>query len=286
MIGPASAARDALSNAEASAAAATPQLTALSRSITPRAVIVSLLLLGFAFLLNWLLNAGIRRALERQARHGGVPAETRTRMLIIRRIATAGIWLFAIGVALGQFNELKVLSTSLLAAGGVSGLVVGFAAQNMLGNAVAGVIIAFSQPIRIGDDVEFRTERGTVEDMTLFFTVLKLIDGKRMIVPNNTLANEVVKNLTMGDVTRVCRVEVLVQPRASAEATRQALLAAANGFPGLDRDAADKPEVYWIRIDERGTLLRLQATCVDGAASNKLGQLAFAKAASVALPLG
>ena len=283
MLGPANFARQTVSSAEDAASGATSVIASLPRAITPRAVIVSVVMLGLAFVLNRLLALAIQRSLDRQARHGGVPAETRTRMLIIRRIATAAIWVFALGVALGQFNELKVLSTSLLAAGGVSGLVVGFAAQNMLGNAVAGVIIAFSQPIRIGDDVEFRTERGTVEDMTLFFTVLKLTDGKRMIVPNNTLANEVLKNLTMGDVTRVCRVEVLVPQRASADKLRQALLGLLKDFDGID-PKGDAATVSWIRIDERGALLRLQAVCVDGAAANRLTQDAFGLAAKLALP--
>jgi len=256
--------------------------SSLPRAITPRAVIVSVFVLSAAFVVNRLLSLGIQRALERQMHHGGIPADTRTRMLIVRRITTFGIWIFAIGVALGQFNELKSLSTSLLAAGGVSGLIVGFAAQGMLGNAVAGVIIAFSQPIRIGDDVEFRTERGTVEDMTLFFTVLRLIDGKRMIVPNNTLSNEVLKNLTMGDVSRICRAETLV-PLVSAEAVRKAVLEVALKFEGLD-PAEAAPAVLWIRIDERGVLLRLQATCLDADAANQLTQLALSTSARAATP--
>ena len=251
-------------------------------SITPRAVIVSIVVLGFAFVLNRLIGLGIQRALERHAHHGGIPAETRTRMLIIRRIVTVAIWLFAIGVALGQFNELKSLSTSLLAAGGVSGIIVGFAAQNMLGNAVAGVLIAFSQPIRIGDDVEFRTERGTIIDMTLFFTVIRLVDGKRLIVPNNTLSNEVLKNLTMGDVTRVCRAEVLI-PRAFAASVREKLLEVSKGFAGTDA-SVDAPEVFWVRLDERGVLLRMQVACIDGPAAILLGQLAYAAVAAMPIP--
>ncbi len=251
-------------------------------SITPRAVIVSVVVLSFAFVLNRLIGLGIQRALERHAHHGGIPAETRTRMLIIRRIVTVAIWLFAIGVALGQFNELKSLSTSLLAAGGVSGIIVGFAAQNMLGNAVAGVLIAFSQPVRIGDDVEFRTERGTIIDMTLFFTVIRLVDGKRLIVPNNTLSNEVLKNLTMGDVTRVCRAEVLI-PRAFAQSVRERLLEVSKGFAGFD-PTGDAPEVFWVRLDERGVLLRMQVACIDGQAAIQLGQLAFAAVAQMPIP--
>jgi hypothetical protein len=105
-----------------------------------------------------------------------------------------------------------------------------------------------------------------------------------MIVPNNTLANEVLKNLTMGDVTRVCRMEVLVPLRASATSVREALLEHARKFDGLDARASG-PSVYWVRIDERGVLLRLVAPCIDGAAADRLAQSAFGEAARLALPV-
>jgi small-conductance mechanosensitive channel len=188
------------------------------------------------------------------------------------------VWVVGTGIALGQFPELRILSAGLLASAGVSGLVVGFAARNALGNAVAGVIIAFSQPVRIGDDVEFRSERGIVEDIRLFFTVLRLADGKRLIIPNDVLSGEVVRNLSMGDVTRVARADVLVPPRGDAVGLRAALLEVVRAHEGLD-GTAPPPEVYWVRIDERGTLLRLVATCRDGAAADRLVQKALGMAA-------
>src|SRR5207302_1854582 len=84
--------------------------------------------------------------------------------------------------------ELRGPSAGLLASAGISGLIVGFAARSTLGNAVAGVTIAFAQPIRIGDEIELRGERGSVEDITLLYTVVRLWDGKRLIVPNDTLS--------------------------------------------------------------------------------------------------
>lgn len=243
-----------------------------------RHFVVAGLLLGGVAVVTHILNLAWEKSLARQRRLGTLLPETRTRMQVSRRIVNAALWVVGGSIALGQFPELRVLSTGLLASAGVSGLIVGFAARNTLGNAVAGVIIAFSQPVRIGDDVEFRNERGIIEDITLFFAVLRLGDGKRLIIPNDVLSSEVVRNLTMGDVTRVARVEVLVPPRANAPAMREALLAVARAHPGLDVKA-NAPEVYWVRIDERGTLMRLVATCEDGPSADRLTQRALGTAA-------
>lgn len=260
------------------AAALPPRLQGYVAELQLRHVVVAVAVVAAAGGLAHLINLAWARSLERQTRNGTLVPETRTRMQVSRRIVVAVLWVVALGIALGQFPELRVLSAGMLASAGVSGLVVGFAARNTLGNAVAGVIIAFSQPVRIGDDIEFRSERGVIEDITLFFAVLRLGDGKRLIIPNDVLSNEVLKNLTLGDVTRVARAEVLAPPRADAVALRQALLEVANAAPGLDPGAA-RPEVYWVRIDERGTLLRLVATCRDGASADRLVQAALGRAA-------
>ena len=244
-----------------------------------RHFIVAALVLVAAAVLAHLISLAWEKSLERHRTQAPLPPEVRTRILVIRRITTVVLWVLALGFALGQFPELRVLSAGLLASAGVSGLIVGFAAQKTLGNAVAGVVIAFSQPVRIGDEIEFRTERGVIVDITLFFAVLRLGDGKRLIIPNDVLGSEVLKNLTMGDVTRVARVEVLVPPRADAVGIRTGLLDLARAHDGLDA-LAGLPEIYWVRIDERGTLLRLVATCTDGPSADRLTQKFFGQAAA------
>src|SRR5205085_11287547 len=170
-----------------------------------------------------------KRALQRHRERGTLLPETATQFALTRRLLNIGIWFTALAIALSQFPELRVLSTGLLASAGRSGLVVGFAARGTLGNAIAGLTISVAQPIRLGDDVELRGERGIVEDIHLIFTVLRLGDGRRLIIPNDTLASEVIKNATMGGVTRVARAEVLVPPAGDPDLVRSALLAVARG---------------------------------------------------------
>ena len=254
--------------------------SALTTDLRPRHVITVIVLLALAIALTRVINLGFRRALERHRQRETLLPETATQLALTRRLLAFAVWLVAIAIALTQFPDLRVLSTGLLASAGLSGLVVGFAARGTLGNAIAGITISLAQPIRIGDDIEFRGDRGVVEDIHLLFTVLKLGDGKRLVIPNDTVASEVIKNLTMGGVTKVARVEVLVPPAGDPDLTRKAILAVAHDYESLDRQAAE-PEVYWVRIDERGTLLRLVATCADAAAADRLGQKILARAAQV-----
>ena len=246
----------------------------------PRSIVVVLLLLVVAALLSRFVNSVVRRTLERHRHSGTLLPESITRLQITRRILDAVIWVVAISIGLSQFPELRVLSAGLLASAGISGLIVGFAARSTLGNAVAGVTIAFAQPVRIGDEVELRGERGVVEDITLLFTVIRLCDGKRMIVPNDTLSTEVVKNLTLGSVSRMVRTDVLVPPKGNARATMEALLGVAAAEPGLDHSAAP-PRVEFLKVDAAGAVLRLTALCTDEASAARLTQALLARAAEV-----
>jgi small-conductance mechanosensitive channel len=242
-----------------------------------RHALVALVLLLLAGVGTRLVNATIRRTIEHHRERGTILPETTTRLQVSRRLVDAAIWLIAISMALTQFPELHVLSAGLLASAGISGIVVGFAAKSTLGNAIAGVMISFAQPVRIGDDIELRGERGIVEDITLLFTVVRLLDGKRLIIPNDTLSTEVIKNLTLGGATRIARLDVLAPPKSDASAIKTVLLGVATASQGLDRDAPP-PRVDLVRLDDRGALLRLTATCVDPAAADQLTQATMARA--------
>ena len=249
--------------------------------VQPRHVITAIVLLAVASMLSRVVSVGFKRARERHLQRGTLLPETATQLALTRRLLHIAIWVTSISAVLSQFQALRVISTGLLASAGLSGLIVGFAARSTLGNAIAGLTISITQPIRIGDDVELRGERGIVEDIHFTYTVLRLlVDGRRLIIPNDALASEVVKNATMGGVTRIARAEVLVPPGGSPDTVRSALLAVANGFEHLDR-AATAPEVYYVRIDARGTLLRLVATCDDQPAADRLVQKALARASQV-----
>ncbi len=145
-------------------------------------------------------------AVSEMVSRGELSPATRTRLRLVRRLVTALILLIGAAVAASNFPELSSAARAILASSAVLGLVVGFAARQTLANAIAGILLAVTQPIRIGDLVTFEEQTGEVEDMKLTYTYIRLDDGRRYIVPNERLAQSSVANHTILDA----RVQVEV----------------------------------------------------------------------------
>jgi small-conductance mechanosensitive channel len=143
---------------------------------------------------------------------------TATRLRLVRRLIFATIILIGIALAAAQIPSISKLATGILASSAVLGLVVGFAARQTLANGIAGILLAITQPIRIGDLVTFEDETGEVEDVKLTYTYIRLDDGRRLIVPNERLAQSSIENHTILD-PRV-QVEVSVWLAADADLDR------------------------------------------------------------------
>ena len=90
------------------------------------------------------------------------------------------------------------------------GLVIGFAAQPTLSNFVAGILIAFTQPLRIGDRVEVTGSTGVVEEVAMMYSFIRLDDGSRLVIPNATLASNTIRNATIVSPEKVAEVTVQV----------------------------------------------------------------------------
>jgi len=101
-----------------------------------------------------------------------------------------------ISVVLMSFKEVRELGTSILASAGIAGLVVGLAAQKSISNLLAGFQIAFTQPIRIDDVVVVENERGRVEEITLTYVIVQLIDLRRMVLPISYFIEKPFENWT------------------------------------------------------------------------------------------
>jgi small-conductance mechanosensitive channel len=128
-----------------------------------------------------------------------VSRTTRTRLRILRRLAFLAVFLIVAMLVLGQFTEFKRLATGVLASTALVVAVVGFAAQRTLANVMAGIQIAISQPIRIGDRIEFDECQGRVTDITLSYTYLDPGDGSSIVIPNQLLVEGTVHNLSTAD---------------------------------------------------------------------------------------
>jgi small-conductance mechanosensitive channel len=128
-----------------------------------------------------------------------VSRSTKTRLRFLRRLVILIVFLVLVAIALSQFTELKRLATGILASTAVLAAIVGFAAQHTIANMVAGVQIAVSQPIRIGDRIAFEETTGRVTDITLSYTYVDPGDGTSVVIPNQLLVESVVHNLSTED---------------------------------------------------------------------------------------
>jgi len=152
-----------------------------------------------------------------------VSRATATRLRMVRRLVFAAIIVIGLGIALSQFDKLNKLANAVLASSAVLGLVLGFAAQKILANPLAGILLAISQPIRIGDTVTIEDETGRVNDLTLSHTFIDTGDGRLVIVPNETVVTNVVVNRSTGNLNAPVMASVWVRPDADLAAAREAL---------------------------------------------------------------
>jgi len=139
------------------------------------------------------------RAVSHWAARADLNPAVDTRVRFLRRLIVLGIGLLGVLFALSQFEGLNKLAAGLLASGAIVAAIVGFAARQTLANLIAGVMLTIAQPLRIGDQVTIRDETGVVEDVQLNYTMLRTAEGRRLLIPNERLAAEMLENDTIRD---------------------------------------------------------------------------------------
>ncbi len=166
-----------------------------------------------------------RRAerLAQAVTRGHVSPETNTRLRFLRRLVYAVILLIGLAIALSQFKGVDEIAASLVASGVVAAAIIGFAARQTLANFVAGVMLAITQPLRVGDWVTVEGHSGVVEDVRLNYTILKTATHQRIVIPNEKLAGGVLKNDTLVVDVVSLDVSVWVPPETDVEAAISAL---------------------------------------------------------------
>lgn len=149
--------------------------------------------LGVVLTNRWIGRNRARIAAAVSGGHG-LSQGADTRLRFTQRAIDAAIILIALAIALSQFAALDRIGSAILASGAIAAAVVGFAARQSLANAIAGLFLAVTQPLRIGDLVTFEGETGVVEEIRLTSTWLRTGTNVRVIVPNERLAGGVLRN--------------------------------------------------------------------------------------------
>jgi small-conductance mechanosensitive channel len=106
-----------------------------------------------------------------------------TQALMAKKILYLVVGIFTVASLLMQFDGVRQVGTSMLASAGLASVIIGFSAQRIIANLLAGIQVAFTQPIRMDDAVVIEGEFGRIEEINLTYVVVALRDQRRLIVP-------------------------------------------------------------------------------------------------------
>ncbi|MDX6491312.1 MAG: small conductance mechanosensitive channel [Gaiellaceae bacterium] len=181
---------------------------------------------------------------RRLARRDLAPA-TATRYRVLRRTVLTLIVFVGLLSALLVIPQVRAVAAGILASSAVIGIVVGFAAQRTIGNFIAGLLIAISQPIRLGDYVETEGLTGVVEEIGLTYTFIRTPDNDRLVIPNEKIASDTIRNSSIRSRKKLAQVTVPVPLDRDLDAVI-----------GLLREVAgdDEAQVRVTNLDDRAHL--------------------------------
>ena len=219
---------------------------------------VSVLVLVATWLVYWLTRKGIDRFSRRRNLAETDPGiETRFRM--IERLLAIGLFFVAVGLVfwIMDVTALKRLAVGMFAGAGAVGIALGFAAQTTMANMVSGVIIAFAQPVRLGDNVRIDSEDGVVESIGLFYSRIRTWDNRRLVIPNKLLSDRSIINYTLVDPRMPAQVTLRLDHGANVKTVRELMLKEARSHPLFL--AEPEPSVQMIETDGVGISVRLTA---------------------------
>ncbi|MEV1171583.1 mechanosensitive ion channel domain-containing protein [Nonomuraea sp. NPDC049784] len=201
----------------------------------------------------------------------------RTQLTLVRRIAAAVIIVIAIGAMLFSFPQVRALGAGILASAGIAGAIVGIAAQPTIGNALAGLQLAFSDALRLDDVVVVEDEWGRIEELTLTYVVLRLWDERRLVLPVSYFTQNPFENWTRHGSRVLAVVFLRVDWSVPVSKLREALYEFLQGNPLWDQkdwtlqvtdvlpnglvelralmSAADSPSAWDLKCDVREFLV-------------------------------
>ncbi len=253
----------------------------LTRVINPDslsgALIYLVLSIVFAVVANRALRTFVRLSLKRDVR-GRID---RTALGFLQQLGGIFIWVFALVLYAHLIPPLRTLGTALLAGVSVVSVVIGLAAQNTLGNLVAGLALLIYRPFEVGDKIQVTAptglETGTVESISLGYTILATSDHRRVVLSNSTIANQTTVNLTDADPKVTAEVPISVAYGADIDRARAVILELAHlavrfpvhapVYPHTHSDANAGVDCPVVALSDKGVDFLLRAPCANADAA-------------------
>jgi|SRR5581483_11487673 len=191
-------------------------------------------------------SAVVAKVIDLRMRRKRLAPGAETRYQVLRRgIMTAVV---TIGVLSGLLviPQVRAIAGGILASSAILTLILGFAAQRTLANFAAGILIAFSQPLRLGDRVAVDGNEGVVEEIGLTYTFIRTDDNRRVVIPNEKLASDTIRNATIRSRETLAQITVQVP----LDSDLQAVVDLLRREVGTERDA----QVFVSALDGSATI--------------------------------
>jgi small-conductance mechanosensitive channel len=169
-------------------------------------------------LLWWVYGRYERRLAERDT---SVAARRRTTFTILLRVVIAVVALAGVWIVLSKFPATTEIARAFLASSAVLAVIAGLALTTPLGNLGSGLMLAFSQPVRLGDRISVGDQTGVVDEITLSYTALQTDEGRRVFVPNREMVASIIVNNSVADPRRLVTVQLPVRIDASLSEARR-----------------------------------------------------------------
>jgi small conductance mechanosensitive channel len=205
-----------------------------------------------------LVTVVVARLIDRRIARRQLPPEAMTRYRVVRRSITTAIIFVGLLSALLVIPQVRAVAGGLLASSAVVGIVVGFASQRTLGNFVAGLLIAFTQPLRLGDEVVIENTEGVVEEIGLIYTFVRTDNDDRLVIPNEKLASDTIRNSTIRSREKVAEITLQVPLAQDLGAVVDRL-----------RSAAPEADVFVSDLSDSATVV-VRARAADESMAEKL----------------
>ncbi len=229
------------------------------------ALVYALLFAAAAWFVGRALRVAVQRVLARDKGY-----VDRTTINFLAQLAQMGVYIFAFICYAHIIPALAGLGTAWLASVSVISVIVGLAAQNTLGNLIAGISLLLYRPFKVGDRLQVTAptglETGVIESLNLGYTVLKTDDNRRVVVPNSAMASQTTVNLTCEDPRIICTVPVTVGFHSDLDKARAIILELARQHP-LAKQVIGCPVM---QLGPVGVVLTLSAWCPDVGAAGQL----------------
>jgi len=203
---------------------------------TVQALITAAVGLVVVIAVRMLLGIAIGRYERRlTAKDPALAARRRTTLGFLRKVVVAFVAAIAIWKVLSLYPSTDQLVNALLASSAVLAIFVGLAFNTPLSNLGSGMLVAFAQPLRIGDRVTVADQTGFVEEMDLLYTTLVTDDARRVFIPNSQLTASMIVNRTIRDPRRIVSASLPVRLGAPIDEARTAAVKALDGVTGIHR---------------------------------------------------